>query len=450
MVLRNGIVWVLFACAAIALSPVKVAAQDAPAPRVFEKIIVDGNSRFRDQDVIATSGLKTGDLVGEEELIAALEALEFTGEFEDIVISSNGETLIIAVEEAPPFSGGLTFGLGFDTDDGFFGSIGLSIDNAFDRGLAIRSNLVVAEESQTFRNLFSSDRFWGAERRGGVRFDIENFDFDNTAFDFVSGSIEPFITYDIAQNGLLELRYTFAIREIYNVNALASPILQAEDGQDISSGVGFSVLFASEGDPNGFETPRAWRLRFDQDFTGLGGDTAYSESRLTLNARQQITPSGFAIRTTVELGAITALDNDDPRASERFTLGGSRLRGFERATVSPRDVCIGCAPDGSDLVTILGGNYFAVARTDLLIPIFQNQPQIETFAFYDIGSAWNVDTDIAPAGTLEDSADFRSSYGIGASFDTALGKFEAYYAIGTEGEPFDEDQEFGLSFRAKF
>ncbi|MEO0922412.1 MAG: BamA/TamA family outer membrane protein, partial [Pseudomonadota bacterium] len=425
-------------------------AQEVPAPRVFTKIEVEGNSRFRDQDVIATSGLQTGDAIGEPELIAAVEALEFTGEFEDIVISSNGQTLIITVEETPAFTGGLTFGLGFDTDDGIFGSVGLSIDNAFDRGLAIRSNLIVAEETQTFRTLFSSENFWGDGRRGGVRFDLENYDFENTAYDFFAGSIEPFITFDIAQNALLELRYTLSVREIYNVNPLASPIIQAENGQDISSGVGFSLLFGSQVDPNGLATASAWRLRFDQDFTGLGGDTAYSESKLILNARQRLTQSGFAIRTTVELGAVTALGGDDPRASERFTLGGSRLRGFERATISPRDVCLGCGPGGSDLITILGGNYFAVARTDLLVPIFQRQPQIETFAFFDIGSAWNVDSDVAPAGILEDSADFRSSYGIGASFSTGIGKFEAYYAIGTDGEPFDEDQEFGLSFRASF
>lgn len=145
-------------------------AQETPGPRIFEAIVVEGNSRFRDGDVTATSGLRTGVLLSQQDLLAAVETLEFTGEFENVVISSRGTTLIISVEETPEYSGGLTFGLGYDFDTGAFGAVGLSLDNLFGNQTQIRSNALVGDEVQTFDFLIQSGQFWGAERRGGVRF----------------------------------------------------------------------------------------------------------------------------------------------------------------------------------------------------------------------------------------------------------------------------------------
>ena len=424
-------------------------AQDAPQPRVFNTIVVDGNKRFTAQDIVATTGLQTGVLIGEPELMAAVESLQFTGEFEEVVITSANTTLIIQVEEEPVYSGGLTFGVGYDTDDGVFGTVGVSINNAFDKGVAIDGRIRAAEQSQSLTFSVQSENFWAQGRPGGVRFAVENYDYDNTTYDYTFASIEPFVTFMTSERSLVELRYTLAWKDVYGINSLASPIIFAERGDELLSGLGFSYVIVSSAKPDAL-SPSAWTLRFDQDFTGLGGDAAYSDSRLTLNARQKLTPSGFAVRTTVEFGASLGLGSDNPRVSERFSLGGANLRGFERSTISPRDICLGCAPGGGNLVTILGGNYYAVARTDLLVPIFKQQPQLETFAFFDVGSVWDVQTNTPPAGLLDDGADIRMSYGIGTSFDTGLGKFEAYLALGTEGEVFDERQEFGVSFRAQF
>lgn len=421
-----------------------------PQPRVFSQIDVRGNERFRDQDVIVSSGLQTGVLLGQEDLVAAVEALEYTGEFEDIVITSEDDTLIITVDEAPTYTGGLTFGLGYDTNNGVFGVAGLSIDDAFGTAAQLRGNLFFADEVQTLRFQIRSEDFWSEGTRGGVRASYGNYEYDNTTFQFETAKVEPYVVFDAWDRGAFELRYTFARSDIKNVDAAASPIIQGESGALNNSGVGFSFATGS----SFFDAERppldGWSLRFDQDFTGLGGDTELSFSRLSLAARKQLSANGFAIRTRIEMGAVVGLGSDAPRASERVSLGGARLRGFERGTIAPRDVCLGCGAGGADQTTLLGGNYYAVARTDVLIPIFPSRPEFETFAFFDIGSAWNVDTTTAPSGTLDDGKDWRRAFGIGASFDTQLGKFEAYYALDSDGNTFDEVQEFGLTFRTQF
>ncbi|MEM9582347.1 MAG: BamA/TamA family outer membrane protein [Pseudomonadota bacterium] len=435
------------------IQPVTVLAQQSatpPAPRLFETIDVVGNDRFRDGDVIATSGLEPGTVMGQEDLLAAVEALEYTGEFEDVVISSSGSRLIITVEETPEYSGGLTFGLGYDSDIGVFGAAGLALDNAFGGSTELRGNLVVAQEAQTLRFQIRSPNFWSEGVRGGVRLAYENYEYDNTLYEYSVVRIEPYVVFDLNQSAALELRYTLASKDISDVDPNASPIIAAEAGRQTSSGVGFSLATSSSllGGNSGFFDN--WSIRFDQDFTGLGGDTDLSVSKLALSAQKNLGTGGAAIRTRLEFGAVKGLSNDKPRASERFTLGGSALRGFARGTVSPRDICTGCAAGGGDRVTELGGDYYAVMRTDLLIPVFKERENIETFAFVDVGTVWGVDTATAPAGTLDRGRNIRSSAGIGVSLDTELGKFEAYLALAENERRYDELQPFGLTFRSDF
>ncbi|MBM7069427.1 BamA/TamA family outer membrane protein [Actibacterium sp. 188UL27-1] len=422
-----------------------------PQPRTFADIDVRGNQRFRDGDVIATSGLRTGRPIGEPEIIDAVEALDFTGEFREVRIFSQGTTLVIEVDETPAYSGGLTFALGYDSDAGVVGIVGLNLDDPFGPGTVIGGDLNVAEEAQTLSLAYTSDNFWRDGLSGGVRLNVENFNYDNDAFDYRIAKISPYMNLALGPRAGAELRYTFAVDEISDVDGAASAILQDEAGNRTSSGVGFSVITGSEPLTDATVAPRAaWSLRFDQDFTGLGGDTEISRSMLSFYGRAPITDNGWAVRTRVELGRVAGTGDDAPTATDRFFLGGAALRGFERGTISPRDVCVGCAADGGDVITNLGGNQYAVARTDLLVPLFPSRPGLETFVFGDVGSVWSVESGVAPSGVLEDHQDWRSSYGVGAAFRTPLGIFESYYAVDTNGERFDETQKWGLTFRAEF
>lgn len=417
---------------------------------MFTDIDVQGNRRFSDADVLATSGLRPGIKLGQIDLERAYEALQFTGEFDSVELRSSGDRLIILVDETPQYSGGLTFGLGYDTDTGFFGAVGLLVRDAFGPESAISGNLLIAEEVQTLSFEASSPSFWGESNRGGVRLSFGNYEYDDVTYRYQYSRVEPYLQYNIGETSLVELRYTLEQRRVFDVEPSASPIVLAEAGRDVSSGIGFT--FAT-GSSRGTAKPIAsgsWFLRFDQDFTGLGGDTELSISELSFGGRRPLGGSGFALRTRFDLGAVVGHGSDDPRVSERFTLGGSRLRGFDRGGISPRDVCAGCGAGGTDVVTDLGGNYYAVARTDLLVPIFANRPEIETFVFFDVGSVWNVDTTTAPSGILDDGKSWRNSAGIGTSFDTQLGRFEAYLALHTDGKSRDDIQEFGLTFRSEF
>ncbi len=422
----------------------------APPPRVFTEIRVEGNERFRDGDVLATAGIAAGQKLGETDLRAAAEALELTGEFRDVRITSNGSVLTISVDEQPEYTGGLTLGLGFDTDSGLVGVLGFSLRDVHGPGTEYRGAATLAEEVQTLKLSYRAPNFWGQSRSGGVRFGYDNFDYDNDLFDYQIISVSPYYNFKLGDSVGGELRYTLARDEIDDVDPLASNILQAEVGSRTSSGVGFSLITGSDLLGRDGVGGAAWSIRLDQDFTGLGGDTDLSTTKLSFFGRMPLGTSGFALRSRIELGTVNGLSDDRPVATDRFFLGGASLRGFERGTVSPRDVCFGCGAGGSDVVTNVGGDHFFVARTDLIVPLLPNLPSLETFIFGDIGTSWGVDTATAPSGVLFAEREFRTSAGIGLSIQTQLGTFEGYYALTTSGEAFDDESEFGLTFRSEF
>lgn len=422
----------------------------APEPREFSEIVVIGNERFRDGDILATAGLQIGEPLGETDLRAAAEALELTGEFTDVRLSSDGSVLTVSVKEQPEYTGGLSFGLGYDSDTGILGVVGFSLNDVHGPGTEYRGSAYLSQEAQTFSLGYRAPSFWGAERSGGIRFGYENYDYDGDAFAYNIASISPYYNFQLSENVGAEARYTLSFDEIDSVSTSASAILQSEAGSRTSSGVGLSLITGSTLTGNPGVGGSEWSLRFDQDFTGLGGTTNLSVTQVQFFGKLPVGQSGFAIRTRVELGTVNSIGGDDPVATDRFFLGGSALRGFERGTVSPRDVCFGCGAGGTDEITNLGGNHFAVARTDLLIPLVPSVPSLETFVFGDIGTSWGVQTSASPSGTVFEDNDIRSSVGIGLALDTQLGIFESYLALATSGERFDEEQKFGVTFRSEF
>jgi outer membrane protein assembly factor BamA len=105
--------------------------------------------------------------------------------------------------------------------------------------------------------------------------------------------------------------------------------------------------------------------------------------------------------------------------------------------------------DGA-VLTDLGGTSFGALRSDVLLPVLTDLPGADVFVFADVGSVWGLDSAVPPSGTLQDTSDLRTSVGLGASYDFALGRLEGYLASPVSSQTGDQEQVFGLTFRAQF
>ena len=169
------------------------------------QITVNGNARFSDQDVLATANIRPGKVYFADDLRAAIEALEFTGEFDFIRIRSEGSRLIVTVDETPAYEGILTFGLGYDSDTGVFGGAVLSLENALRLGANVLGEITVAQEVKTARlRVFDNDAL--SETTGvGVRLFYGAYEYDNTLFDYERMSIAACVQTDVG-GGQIEVR----------------------------------------------------------------------------------------------------------------------------------------------------------------------------------------------------------------------------------------------------
>ena len=414
-------------------------AQTAPEARVFTEIRVEGNERFRDGDILVTADLQPGVLYSEEDLRLAVENLDFTGEFKSVRIYSEGPILFIDVDEQPAAEGQLTFGLGVDSDSGVFGAVGLRVSDAFGIGAELRGELTVAEEFVDLGfSIYDPDLF-SETVGGGVRFAYTEYDYDNTLFEYDRWSITPFITVETGSRSDLELRLSLSETQISDVDPAASAILQSEAGTLQTQALGATYRFG--GIDRTIDTA-SWGFALDAEVAGFGGDVKYTRAQARVAGFVPI-GNGFAIRSALELARIKGRDGSQLRTTDRFFLGGSSLRGFERGEISPRDI------DGAT-TTELGGNSLAVLRTDFLVPLFPEERGVDTFIFADVGAVWDIESSVAPSGVLQDSRTYRHSAGIGASIDTSFGRFEAYFAFAADGRAEDEEQKFGLTFRSQF
>jgi len=207
------------------------------------------------------------------------------------------------------------------------------------------------------------------------------------------------------------------------------------DGKRFQSILGYTVGFNTL---NSVIRPtRGHSFYFSQDFAGLGGDVRYLRS--SLNFDNYWTPwQGWTFRAGGEAGIIQGL-GQDIRLSDKFFIGGPRMRGFDVAGMGPRDF----SSEQS-----LGGTAYYIGRGELFFPLGDAalESGIQASAFVDVGSLFRAQEDTLSACTftqaefdaaIEDntqvglntnclsgnSSSPRISVGIGFSWQSPFGPF---------------------------
>ncbi|MEO1551227.1 MAG: BamA/TamA family outer membrane protein, partial [Pseudomonadota bacterium] len=361
--------------------------------RAFDEIKVVGNSRFTDQQIIETSGLLTDQPLGRQDLLAAVEALEFTGEFEEVQIFEAGAALVIEVDEEPQSSGALTGALGADSDVGLVGTVGVRLNDAPVVGGTLRARASIAEEFQRARAGVDLPVL-AFGRPGGADLFFANEAFDENRFSFRTFGLEPYLTLQKDDSSETRASVFAYSADMYDVDADASAILRGEEGEE--EYVGLSIGHTRRnGRAGGVKTT----LSLSQELAFGSEDRSFATTSLAFSAQVPLGRSGLTLASSVAGAGVFALSGDGARAVDRFTLGGLRLRGFERGTIGPRDLCDSCGPVGAEVNERLGGDFFAVARTELQAPIAPERlGQLKGFVFADLGSAWGLDTDTQATG----------------------------------------------------
>ena len=128
----------------------------------------------------------------------------------------------------------------------------------------------------------------------------------------------------------------------------------------------------------------------------------------------------------------TSITGDDVKLTERLSIPSSKLRGFERGKVGPKD--------GNDFI---GGNFVTSINLQTSLPIlFENSQNLDAVFFFDAANIWGVDYD----SSIDDASKVRSSIGIGVDYLTVVGplSFSLSQVISKSDNDVEETFRFNL------
>ena len=128
----------------------------------------------------------------------------------------------------------------------------------------------------------------------------------------------------------------------------------------------------------------------------------------------------------------TSITGDDVKLTERLSIPSSKLRGFERGKVGPKD--------GDDFI---GGNFVTSINFQTSLPIlFENSQNLDAVFFFDAANIWGVDYD----SSIDDASKVRSSIGIGVDYLTVIGplSFSLSQVISKSDNDVEETFRFNL------
>jgi outer membrane protein insertion porin family len=415
-------------------------------PRVFvERIDIEGNQTTLDRVIRRQFNTVEGDPFNPREIRNAAERIRALGFFSSADVqtregTTNNQVIVdVDVEEQP--TGSLTFGGSFSDENGFSLLLNFSERNFLGRGQALSVNVESGSDNSRTTLSFTEPAFLGRDLEFGLDLGYVTTAFENASYDTKVASIRPELAFPVGENSRLSLYYSLSQNEIENVDADSSPIIQAEEGAEIRSAVGYRyTLDLLRG---GLNPTQGVRLTFGQELAGLGGDSEYLKTTAFAVAQREVWNDEVTIRAIFEAGALTSLGDGVSRVTDRFFVGSRQLRGFDSRGIGPRDTGAG----NSD---VLGGNTYMSLRFEADFPLpLPAEYGISGGVFYDMASLWDLDN-TAGAAAVDDSFELRSSIGVSLFWDTPIGPLRMNFSKPLEQNDLDETNTFDFTVSTRF
>ncbi|MEM7188282.1 MAG: outer membrane protein assembly factor BamA, partial [Pseudomonadota bacterium] len=415
-------------------------------PKVFiERIEISGNNRTLDRVIRRNIDIVEGDAFDARKIREARARIRGLNFFSRVEIEredgSAEDRSVLRVRVKEKSTGSLSFGAGFSTEAGPIGSVTLSERNFLGRGQTVRAQVNAAGETQVYDFEFVEPAFLDRDLAVGLRAFFIDDQSDEARVSVAQLGLTPFVSFPLSADTRLELRYE-ARRDDVQVSSNASPALLLDDGAQLSSIFGYTVTHDKRNDP--IEPTDGYRLSFQQDIAGLGGDTRYVKTLATAKGWTSFFDDEVVASLELEAGSIFSFAGYDAQYPERFKLGGASLRGFASEGVGPRD---------ANTTDSLGGNYRLVSRLEVSFPLGLPE-EFGTYGgfFVDAGTLFGLDDSRRNATTpaIDDSMKFRVGAGALLFVATPFGPLEMSFGFPLLKEDGDESELFRLQVGTRF
>lgn len=410
-------------------------------PRVFvERIDIHGNARTQDKVIRREMLLVEGDPLNKSLLAKSEKNIRDLGFFEKVTMrtvpGSAPDKSVVEVDIAEQSTGEVSIGAGFSSSDGPLADLRLSERNFLGKGQDLSFATTVSGQRTEFDVSFTEPYFFNRDISAGIDLFHMTRDLqDESSYDQKRTGGALRMGYPVSEHWRQTLKYRFEQNEISGVRADASTFVRSQQGDRATSAVSQRLVYDKR-DSTLFPTD-GWMYWLDTEYAGLGGDASYVSGKTGTSYFYPVTKT-VTLNLLGETGAITGL-SEDVEINERYFLGGTTLRGFERSGIGPRDRLTQDA---------LGGNLFYRSTAELSFPVgLPKEYAILGHGFTDAGSLWDIDETSA---NILDEQSIRASAGVGISWRSPLGPIRVDYAVPYASEDFDKEEKFRFNFGTRF
>ena len=408
--------------------------------RVFiERIDIGGNVRTLDKVIRREFQVVEGDAFNSTKLRRSRTRIQNLGYFSRVDVNnvpgSEADKTVVKVDVSEKSTGELSVGAGFSSQNGPLVDLRVRERNLLGKGQDLRASITLAANTQNLDVGFTEPYFLDKELSFGVD-GFHTASSNVSEFESITTGARLRLGYVLAENLRQTVRYTFMRDEITDVDSTASVFIQNEESINFVSVVGQELSYDRRN--SRIEPTDGYIARLTNDLAGIGGDISYLKSRIFGKYYYGIA-QGWVASVRSEIGYITGLGDDDVRISDRFFLGGDKLRGFGNGGVGPRDISTDDA---------LGGNFVYSGSIELTFPLgLPKQLGVSGAVFTDAGSLSELDFENP---IIADTASVRWATGIGLAWRSPFGPVRIDYAVPILKEDFDATENFRFNFGTRF
>ena len=361
--------------------------------------------------------------------INQIKSKNIFGEVTSEIMESDNDskTINIYVEEKP--TGEIFAGAGTGTG-GSSVTAGLKENNYLGKGIKLDTNIMLSDDE--IQGIFKviNPNYKNSDKSFNTTIESTSSDFmttsgyktTRTGFSLGTG-FEQYT--DLFVNFNLSLYY-----ENLETSSLATAIKKKQEGDYFENLFSYAVTL-NKLDQN-FQPTSGYRTRFRQTLPIYSDDLAienHFDSSKYYSLSDQLILSGKLL-----LMSVNSID-DDVRVSKRIYIPGSRLRGFEKGKIGPKD--------GNQYI---GGNYGAAVNLNTTLPnILYGYENLDFNLFIDAANIWHVDYD-----SSLDSNKIRSSTGVSVNWFTPIGPLSFSYAIPLTESSSDKTESFRFQIGTSF
>ena len=401
----------------------------------IDRINITGNVKTNDDVIRRELTFVEGDAYNSSKIKESERHIRGTGLFDNIeikideMVGTNKTEVDVGVTERS--TGQFTVGAGFSSLDGAIGSIGIKESNLFGEAKELSLNLGLSTRKSEIDLSFTDPYFLNKDLAAGI--DIFNIRRNQKTYSGYKHNIIGFklrTGFEIIDDLRYFSSYTLKRDKIHDIDNDTSIYIQAQEGKRVTSVIGQALQYDELNDR--INPTDGYRVRFDVDYFGLGGDSEHILTELKIANFLRIT-DGVILGNFLEGGYIASIK--EVKINDLFFLNGDQLRGFKNLGVGPRD---------SSTSDSLGGEVYYVNRNELTFPIgLPDDLGIGGLIFADIGSVYYTSSS---GSNIRDESSLRASAGIGLSWLSPFGPVKFYLSKAILKENYDKKEIFRFSF----